>query len=53
LHWAGLGNPQTPDYHAVRETHIDRLADACEMHLDPTAVARLLGISSRIGRHQA
>ena len=53
LRWAGLDNPQTPDYHAMRETHIDRLADACEMHLDLTAIARLLGIGSRIGRHQA
>ncbi len=53
LRWAGLGNPQTPDYHVVRETHIDRLADACEMHLDLTAVARLLAIGSRLGRHQA
>jgi adenosylcobyric acid synthase len=53
LRWAGLDDPQTPDYHVMRETHIDRLADACEMHLDLTAVARLLGISSRIGRHQA
>jgi adenosylcobyric acid synthase len=53
LRWAGLDNPQTPDYHAMRETHIDRLADACEMHLDLTAIARLVGIGSRIGRHQA
>ena len=53
LRWAGLDNPQTPDYHAMRETHIDRLADACEMHLDLTAITRLLGIGSRIGRHQA
>jgi adenosylcobyric acid synthase len=51
LRWAGLGNPQTPDYHAVRETHIDRLADACETHLDLPAVARLLGIDSPIGKH--
>ena len=50
LRWAGLDNPQTPDYHALRETHIDRLADACEMHLDLTAIARLVGIGSRIGR---
>jgi adenosylcobyric acid synthase len=51
LRWAGLADPQTPDYHAVRETHIDRLADACEMHLDLTAIAHLLGIGSRSGRH--
>ncbi|MCA1854269.1 MAG: cobyric acid synthase CobQ, partial [Beggiatoa sp.] len=53
LRWAGLDDPQTSDYHVMRETHIDRLADACEMHLDLTAVARLLGIGSPIGRHQA
>jgi adenosylcobyric acid synthase len=53
LRWAGLDSPQTPDYHTMRETHIDRLADACEMHLDLTAIARLVGIGSRIGRHQA
>jgi adenosylcobyric acid synthase len=53
LRWAGLDNPQTPDYHAMRETHIDRLADACEMHLDLKAITRLVGIGSRIGRHQA
>jgi adenosylcobyric acid synthase len=53
LRWAGLDNPQTPDYHAMREKHIDRLADACEMHLDLTAIARLVGIGSRIGRHEA
>jgi adenosylcobyric acid synthase len=51
LRWAGLADPQTPDYHALRETHIDRLADACEMHLDLTAIAHLLGIGSRSGRH--
>lgn len=53
LRWAGLGNPQTPDYHAVREMHIDRLADACETHLDLRAVARLLGIGSRLGKQKA
>jgi adenosylcobyric acid synthase len=51
LRWAGLADPQTPDYHALRETHIDRLADACEMHLDLTAIAHLLSIGSRSGRH--
>jgi adenosylcobyric acid synthase len=53
LRWAGLGNPQTPDYHAVRETHIDRLAGACETHLDLTAVARILGIDTASGREHA
>ncbi len=53
LRWAGLADPQTPDYHAVREMHIERLADACETHLDLRAVARLLGIDSRLGKDQA
>lgn len=35
LRWAGLSDPGTaPDYAALREAGIDRLADACEMHLD-------------------
>jgi len=53
LRWAGLADPQTRDYHAVREMHIERLADACETYLDLTAVARLLGIDSRLGKDQA
>lgn len=41
LEWAGLAAPQTPDYHALREAALDRLADACEEHLD---MARILSI---------
>ncbi|GAB6042279.1 cobyric acid synthase [Endothiovibrio diazotrophicus] len=36
LRWAGLENPETPDYEALREREIDRLADAIEQHLDLT-----------------
>jgi adenosylcobyric acid synthase len=50
LSWAGLDDPQTPDYPVMRETHIDRLADACEMHLDLTAIGRILGIDTASGR---
>jgi adenosylcobyric acid synthase len=50
LRWAGLDNPQTPDYHAVRETHIDRLADAVETHLDLAAIERILGIATARGK---
>ncbi len=46
LRWVGLTDPRTPDYHAARETHIERLADACEMHLDVAAIARILGIDT-------
>ncbi|PZP64015.1 MAG: cobyric acid synthase CobQ [Azospira oryzae] len=41
LEWAGLAAPRTPDYHALREAALDRLADACEEHLD---MARILAI---------
>ncbi len=34
LAWAGLRTAQAPDIHALRETAIDRLADAVETHLD-------------------
>ena len=34
LHWAGLHTRGAIDYHALRETEIDRLADAVERHLD-------------------
>jgi len=42
LAWAGLATPQTPDYHALREAGIDRLADAIEAHLDMKSILRLL-----------
>ncbi len=42
LAWAGLENPQTPDYAALRETSIERLADAVEAHLDTRTLASLL-----------
>jgi adenosylcobyric acid synthase len=50
LRWAGLDNPQTPDYHAMRDTHIDRLADAVETHLDLAAIERILGIATARGK---
>jgi adenosylcobyric acid synthase len=34
LHWAGLQTRSAIDYHTLRETEIDRLADAVEQHLD-------------------
>ncbi len=34
LRWAGLEQPKTSDYHALRESDIDRLADAAGKHLD-------------------
>jgi len=44
LAWAGLKNPQTLDYRVLRETNIERLADAIEDHLDLAALERALGI---------
>ena len=42
LGWAGLAQPSAPDYRALREAHIERLADALEHHLDLDAIARCL-----------
>ncbi|CAI8792769.1 cobyric acid synthase [Methylocaldum szegediense] len=47
LRWAGLTEPETPDYVATREAEIDRLADAVAAHLDMPAIERLLGIAPR------
>jgi adenosylcobyric acid synthase len=46
LEWAGLAAPRTPDYHALREAALDRLADACEEHLDMARVLEILGLGS-------
>jgi len=42
LRWAGLAEPETPDYHALREREIERLADAAETHLD---IERIIALS--------
>ncbi|MBA4710349.1 cobyric acid synthase [Aquitalea aquatica] len=39
LAWAGLAAPEPLDYPAIRETHIERLADMLEQHLDLTPLA--------------
>jgi len=46
LGWAGLEAPKTPDYAAIREAGIDRLADALEAHLDTARLEQLLGLSA-------
>jgi adenosylcobyric acid synthase len=38
LTWAGLRHAHSPDYPALREAQLDRLADAVEQHLDLTAL---------------
>jgi adenosylcobyric acid synthase len=45
LRWAGLVAPETIDYAALREQALERLADACEQHLDLRPVRRLLGLA--------
>ena len=47
LHWAGLESPKTPDYHALREAGIERLADALETHLAIEQVLSLLNYGGR------
>ncbi|HET7831715.1 MAG TPA: cobyric acid synthase [Gallionella sp.] len=48
LRWAGLGEVQTPDYHARREADLERLADAVEQHLDTTRLAVLFGLGETV-----
>ena len=43
LRWAGLERHDSPDYAALREAGINRLADAVETHLDMASVFRLVG----------
>ena len=42
LRWAGLSEPQTPDYHALREASLERLADAVEASIDMDIVLELV-----------
>lgn len=42
LEWAGLKNPQSINYKELRETELDRLADAIETHLDIEAIIKLI-----------
>jgi len=43
LRWAGLQESETPDYRALREAEIDRLADAVGKHLDMKTIGLWLG----------
>ena len=45
LAWAGLPEPLPLDYRALREQHIDRLADSLEQHLRLERLAGLLPLS--------
>lgn len=44
LRWAGLDDAETVDMHALRESGIERLAEAVETHLDTARLATLLGL---------
>ncbi len=45
LAWAGLSTPQSPDYFALREAGIERLANAVEQYLDTARLLELLEMS--------
>ncbi|WKN20362.1 cobyric acid synthase [Azotobacter vinelandii] len=45
LRWAGLREVASPDYHALRERDIERLADLVEAHLDGARLRALCGLS--------
>ncbi|SDS57092.1 cobyric acid synthase [Pseudomonas oryzae] len=45
LRWAGLREVATPDYHALRERDIERLADLVEAHLDTARLRALCGLA--------
>jgi len=42
LRWAGLVEPVSPDYAAIQEQEINRLADCMEKELDMAAIERVL-----------
>jgi len=49
LQWAGLEHPAAPDYRALREAAIERLADAAEEHLDLARLFTEAGITLPAG----
>lgn len=46
LQWAGFNGQSSPDYHAIRDKEIDRLADMIEQHMDIKALKELLQIKT-------
>ena len=44
LKWAGLNDVKTPDYQALKENDIERLADVVEQHMDTAALAKLIPV---------
>ncbi|KAF1070956.1 MAG: Cobyric acid synthase [Pseudomonas citronellolis] len=51
LRWAGLEQPRTLDYHALRERDIERLADQVETHLDNALLRELCGLPAKETSH--
>lgn len=45
LRWSGLRAVEMPDYHALRERDIERLADLVEAHLDTARLRALCGLA--------
>lgn len=52
LHWAGLRQVETADYHALREQDIERLADAIEQTLDTAQIISLLQLPDSVRKSQ-
>jgi adenosylcobyric acid synthase len=44
LRWAGLAEPESVDYYALRERDLERLADLVERHLDTSRLQALCGV---------
>jgi len=45
INWAGLTNASTPDYHALREHDIERLADIIEDNMDTKKLTELFALA--------
>jgi adenosylcobyric acid synthase len=48
LQWAGLAEPLAVDYEALREQHLERLADSMEQHLNLEALFESLGVQNAL-----
>jgi adenosylcobyric acid synthase len=46
LRWAGLSGTGAPDYHALRDTGIERVADTIEQHMNLEKLAELFSLPS-------
>lgn len=46
LQWAGLNQVTSPNYHALREADIERLADMIDEHMDTTTLLNILKVNN-------